>query len=45
MEWNGTAVMIMERLERTDRYRYINRNDRGPGPERPRTGTGTTVDR
>ena len=28
----------MERLERTDRYRYINRNDRGPGPERPRTG-------
>ena len=45
MERNGTAVMIMERLERTDRYRYIKRNDRGPVPERPLTGIGTTVDR
>ena len=33
MEWNGRAVTIMKRLEWTDQYRYINRNDRGPGSE------------
>ena len=45
MEWHGTAVTIMERLEWTDRYRYINQNnrawdrdDRKPQAERPTTG-------